>query len=352
MEPNALEPLDWDEQEAATLPSIPRPPLRGSVRRSSKGWLVITNEWPAESELPPSGRDTIVNGPATERSAPPPPSVVPSPRTTPSPTHASLRRHEEVLELDAHELMLDHEPASPFGPSAVPHASAPPASAPPASALRRHSDIRALRAPSPPAIDPSSERETRQRPSVVPHELLAAWGREHLEPLEAQVAELRRWLMLALVLAAVATVSAAVAVVHALGGGLPRFELPSMDSTATMAVTPHVRPRVRTAVAGPSPSAGATSPERAIGDATEPAPADAVATVEVVVAVLGPRASVTLTEPGLPPKSLLGPWPMKLSLAPGRYTITAYRPGFPIFQRQLDLDPSRPHREVAISFGD
>lgn len=325
---SALEPLDWDEQEAATIPSMARPVLQGSVRKSSKGWLVITNEWPE------SQRDTIVSdGPSTERSSQPPPSAaLPTsslPTSSLTSAHASvaprspatrrseMRPVEEVFELTDEELVISRSPAS---------------------AAPRRSDIRELTLP---ARDLLGERETRQRMSSLPLEAIT-------EPLEAQISQLRRWLMVSLLLSAVATVTAAVAVLYALGG--PNV-LPSIDATsATMAINPRVEAtRIRGRLA---PTALAELPPV---EAVESAPvasdeAAADGHVDVVITLLAPRASVTLTQFGTNPRSLFGPWPQTLRLAPGRYTVTAYRPGSKIFQRQLDLDPARPKREVAISF--
>lgn len=324
---SALEPLDWDEQEAATIPSMARPALQGSVRKSSKGWLVITNEWPE------SQRDTVVSdGPSTERSSAPPASRSLPPPSSLAPTSAA----------HADELLVER--------------SAPRSEAP-ASTIPRHSDIRALSVPIARVPDTVGERETRQRMSSVALEMLT-------EPLEAQIAQLRRWLMVSLSLSAVATVTAAVAVIYALGGPsvLPPFELPSMSpASPTMAVHPRVQStRIRghlapTALAELPPVSATEDGDRAADDtgpaATSTSDDAAVdGKIDVVIALLAPRANVTLTQFGTNPRSLFGPWPQTLRLAPGRYTVTAYRPGSKLFQRQLDLDVTRPKREVAISF--
>src|SRR5690606_13018181 len=72
--------------------------------------------------------------------------------------------------------------------------------------------------------------------------------------------------------------------------------------------------------------------------------------VAVTIAFVGERASITLTQLGSNQRMVHGPFPTTLRLEPGRYTLTAYRPGSPIFQRQLDLDLASPNREVAIRF--
>src|SRR5690606_16860434 len=96
-------------------------------------------------------------------------------------------------------------------------------------------EIRALSAPIPLYRDVIGERETRQRLSSINFEAFTA-------PLEAQIRQLRRWLMVSLSLAAVATLTAAVAVVYALGGpalALPSIHLPG-GASAVMAVNPRV----------------------------------------------------------------------------------------------------------------
>ena len=314
MDASQLEPLDWDDQEAATIPSV-RPLPHSNVRRSSKGWLIITNEWAANEEV-------TDNAPAS--SIPP---------TTASPI---TQPRDHVMELTDFEIEIEDEPCTRPSPASAPQSLSPPE-------LRRHSEIRPVSAPLPLVHDVIGERETRQRLSSINFEVIT-------EPLEKQITQLRRWLMVSLVLATVATISAAVAVVYALGGPsavFPSFEVPRFGGgSATMANNPRV---VGTRITGHAPVVAATAVEPVIGRA----PVDAVPSdgkVAVTIAFVGGRASITLTQFGSNQRMVNGPFPTTLRLEPGRYTLTAYRPGAPIFQRQLDLDLASPNREVAIRF--
>jgi hypothetical protein len=120
--------------------------------------------------------------------------------------------------------------------------------------------------------------------------------------------------------------------------------------SSTMANNPRV---VGTRIYGQAKTETKKKPRKpVVAAAPSPEPELAPADGKVAVTVLfsGPRASITLTQFGTNQRMVNGPFPTTLRLEPGQYTLTAYRPGARIFQRQLDLDLSLPSREVAISF--
>ncbi len=331
MEATVLQPLDWDETEPATTQSIRRPSAT-SVRRSSQGWLVITNEWPSHEETARDGE--VSEAPTTERARPPIPDRRPAPRSLAVDSPPTRK---------CHELAGGSETVTTLSDSDVQvgaHASA----LPPPRSMRSLPTSMAI----PLTRDAVGERATPQRTNSIDMEALTA-------PLTLQIAHLRRWLMVSLLLAAVATVTAAVAVVAALGGPHIRAaELPWQgDSTATRASTPRtidapLHGHLKRFAARMRPAAPPAAATEATSD-NEPTRVPADGKVAVVISLSAKQTVVTVTQ-GARQRMVHGPYPTTVRLAPGTYTLTAYRPGFRIFQRRLELSASRPVREIAIAF--
>jgi hypothetical protein len=172
------------------------------------------------------------------------------------------------------------------------------------------------------------ERETQKRHSVVDASgavLLVADALEQVGALRAEVARLRRWLWLTAAVALLALVAAgAVALVH-----LPADVAPAPIQRADLA---------RASQVFRAPAITVMLPK-----------ANVAQNVEVVVTLLTPHASVALTPFGGLPDAVSGPWPRILSLAPGRYTLTAAKMGRAPVMRMLDLSLDQPRREVSLA---
>jgi hypothetical protein len=70
--------------------------------------------------------------------------------------------------------------------------------------------------------------------------------------------------------------------------------------------------------------------------------------VEVLVTVLSLHASVALTPIGGLPEPVGGPWPKKLYLPEGKYTLTATKRGKKPAMAMLDLSLEKPTREIVL----
>ncbi|MBW2455258.1 MAG: PEGA domain-containing protein [Deltaproteobacteria bacterium] len=72
------------------------------------------------------------------------------------------------------------------------------------------------------------------------------------------------------------------------------------------------------------------------------------ATPELTVALAGSRARVVLVSPDGSRRALSGPWPRRLEVEPGRYTVLAHRRGHRPFTHHVDITSERPSQRVAI----
>jgi hypothetical protein len=147
-----------------------------------------------------------------------------------------------------------------------------------------------------------------------------------IAPATIEVAQLRRWLIVSLLLSTVAAVLAATAVIVSFANN---------ETHARYVAT----------------SLGAAQRERLEADAATPVIAAAPvapAKVKLTITLLDSWANVRLARDGETPQTLSGPWPLALELEPGRYTVTAFGSDFTYFQRVLDLAADRPEREVMI----
>jgi hypothetical protein len=172
------------------------------------------------------------------------------------------------------------------------------------------------------------ERETQKRQGVVDASgavILVADALEQVTALRAEVARLRRWLWLTAALALLALLAAAAVALTLRSPTISPAPLQRADLG-------------RAGHAFRAPAFTATLPK-----------ANVVETVEVVVTLLTPHASVALTPFGGLPEAVSGPWPRVLALAPGRYTLTAAKMGKAPVMRMLDLSLDQPRREVSLA---
>jgi hypothetical protein len=201
MDSPAFEPLEWDDQEEATIPSRARAAVKKSSRR---GWLVITNEHPVTTspacEVPQ--RDTYVSADgSTERD--------------------TQQRWQPTTPCEAPIPLISRSaPALFFQPP--PAALTPPALTPP----------------------PSASMALHAAPAAQPPWASAAG---------VELTQLRRWLIVSLALSAIAAVLAATAVVVAVSGA-PTAPASHRPTSLQAAASQGLRTQLADATIGAAPA--------------------------------------------------------------------------------------------------